>query len=88
MKTAAGAAITFINGDRKLLYGNGTTLCVLPGLNAPDPSYDIGGAVGGTPAQARCWCVSPCLALFGFRLVCQEVAAWREKPLLRPRHSL
>lgn len=50
VKTAAGAAITFINGDRKLLYGNGATLLRLAEISTlPTLPYDIGGTVGGAP---------------------------------------
>ncbi len=50
VKTAAGAAIVVGSGDRKLLYGNGTTLLPLAEVNAVSSfPYDLGGTVSGAP---------------------------------------
>jgi len=51
VKTPSGTAITFNNGERKLLYCDGTTLKVVAeaGLSAP---YDVGGSYPGQPANA------------------------------------
>ena len=50
VKTSAGAAIVVNNADRKLLYGNGTTLLPLAEQNSVSSfPYDIGGSVAGSP---------------------------------------
>lgn len=50
VKTPAGVAVNLNSGDRKLLFGNGTTLLQLSEVNAVSTApYDIGGTVGGMP---------------------------------------
>lgn len=51
IKTPSGTAITHNTGERKLLYGDGTTLKIVSeaGLSAP---YDVGGSYPGQPANA------------------------------------
>ncbi len=53
VKTSAGAAIVFNNGDRKLLYGNGTTLLILSEIFSVSAfPYDVGGSISGLPGAA------------------------------------
>jgi hypothetical protein len=50
IKTPSGTAIALNSGDRKLLYGNGTTLLVVAEFSSLGGlPYDIGGTIVGQP---------------------------------------
>lgn len=51
LKTPSGTSIVFSSGDRKLIYGNGTTLLVIAEFSSLGGlPYDIGGTIVGQPA--------------------------------------